>query len=96
MFERGMKISRIGNEPVDGIVLQVTVDMGTEPGTIIEVAVGDEKRKVFADACEVVAEPDDEEAIWAELHAEQDIDTIGRDGDTMPSGSIDHVLVGLN
>jgi hypothetical protein len=95
MFERGMKVSRIGDEPVDGVVLQVTVDMGDEPGTIVEVAVGDETRKVFADAC-VIAQDDDEDRIWAELHAEQHIDAIGRDGDTMPSGSIDHVAVGLN
>jgi len=96
MLERGMKISRIGGEPVDGVVMQVTVDMGDEPGTIVEVAVGETSRKVLASACEVAAKSIEAEKHLPELHVEQSIGTIGRDGDTMPSGEIDHVVASVN
>lgn len=52
MFRKGDHVDRIGSEAVDGIVLQIKVDMGSEPGTVLRVKVGDEARDVVAEACQ--------------------------------------------
>lgn len=65
----GDRISRIGGEDVDGVVTRVVVDMGSEPGTVLAVKVGEVTRLVCAEACESFEVP---------------IELVPFDGATMP------------
>lgn len=72
-LQPGDEINRIGDEPVKGVVLSVSVDLGQGgPGNVVEVQVGNSTQSVFDESCGRVDRP---------------ISAIGRDGATMPSGS---------
>lgn len=92
MFQAGDSVNRIGDKPVDGLVLKVTVDMGDDPGTVLEVGVGNGSRKVLASACE----RGEVEVMHARDVSLPPVEEINQDGDTMPSGEIDHVVASLN
>lgn len=91
MFKAGDSVSRIGEESVDGLVLKVTVDMGDDPGTVLEVGVGNSVRKVQAGACGKGVEV---------LHARDfdlpPVEEIRRDGATMPVAEGADVTAGVN
>lgn len=95
MFQAGDSVNRIGDKPVDGLVLKVTVDMGDDPGTVLEVGVGEQVRKVTAGACGSEPNADNDEEIWKQLAAEAAL-TAGRDGETMPVAEGADVTAGVN
>ncbi len=89
-MESGDRISRIGGEPVEGIVARVVVDMGEEPGTIVAVRCGETTRMVCAEACETCETCPKAETLhrlppgMPEAAFRVPLDQIQHDGATMP------------